>query len=628
MSSKGKPIKLLQFKFGKNFLVGKKFLPLEIANHTIAFCFKKSTFGISFALLHSREVGMNVKIDTQILNKTEFSGFSINTGQTPSNKNILEQGISFLDLLFIFLIGNFSEKETIEIKNSLKNNKENQSDICFIENNLIEDGSIDAENFKEELVQNLDLKIHQEIDKKNFNKDTDNNSKNSQIAYIPVLAVNQLPIENTSKDNLYTTEIQKYEPSIAKVNQGIEQIKEILSDSHHVVFNNKGDDLSHIEIPIKVNLANKRITNKRSVTKRINEQQTDFKRVSYVLHEATYSKEEINLNLNRNKPIMSKNILIDTKHLKKENFIDGSQKILDERNITEEICKEKQRTKQKFNHITKQGTKQIRRYEVNKIKVNKIIEEMARDVEKQRTKQNSTHRKDNNVIFNFDNKNLQNTHKIKSHETKKLENKSEKINIESQDKELNNNEKYSIDIADSKKDIFHNNEKENIQNNFIKTDKITHNIEFPKTIKYTHIQKETNHIIKSIHISQIGDTIKNFVLHTNKMGKHEAKIKLEPPHLGELDITLSIDNKEVKLLFTVEHPQAAQTLHQELHNLAKSLADLGLHLGGCEINYSGREGDQRHENFQFNFNQNIKDNTSESEGISNINKNNLIDLRV
>ncbi len=92
--------------------------------------------------------------------------------------------------------------------------------------------------------------------------------------------------------------------------------------------------------------------------------------------------------------------------------------------------------------------------------------------------------------------------------------------------------------------------------------------------------------------AQVPAFVKEMLLRPGRDGHHEARIKLEPPHLGEVHISLSVDRGEVKLLFTVEHPQAAQALHQELHHLARALHDAGLQLGGCEIGLGGGEGQQ------------------------------------
>ncbi len=87
--------------------------------------------------------------------------------------------------------------------------------------------------------------------------------------------------------------------------------------------------------------------------------------------------------------------------------------------------------------------------------------------------------------------------------------------------------------------------------------------------------------------AQVPEFVKEMILRVGQNGRHEVRLKLEPPHLGELRIDLSIDKGEVKLLFTVEHPQAAQALHQELHLLAKALNEAGLNFGGCDINLGG-----------------------------------------
>jgi flagellar hook-length control protein FliK len=98
----------------------------------------------------------------------------------------------------------------------------------------------------------------------------------------------------------------------------------------------------------------------------------------------------------------------------------------------------------------------------------------------------------------------------------------------------------------------------------------------------------------SLAVHEIPGFVKELVLRPGRAGRHEARIRLEPPELGKLHISLSVDKGEVRLLFTVEHPQAAQALHHHLHDLAKALTEAGLQLGGCEIGFA----DGQHQGFQ------------------------------
>ncbi|WP_456370920.1 flagellar hook-length control protein FliK [Thermodesulfatator atlanticus] len=110
----------------------------------------------------------------------------------------------------------------------------------------------------------------------------------------------------------------------------------------------------------------------------------------------------------------------------------------------------------------------------------------------------------------------------------------------------------------------------------------------------TYLQKNTE-----IRPQEIPHFVKELIIKTNNEGKHHIKIKLDPPNLGEVKISMSIDKGEVKLIFTVENSQAAQALQQQINNLNKAILDCGLQLNSCHINL-GQNQDEQKRNFQGN----------------------------
>jgi len=93
--------------------------------------------------------------------------------------------------------------------------------------------------------------------------------------------------------------------------------------------------------------------------------------------------------------------------------------------------------------------------------------------------------------------------------------------------------------------------------------------------------------MKEVSLSELPEFVKELVVKTHPEGKHEARLKLHPPELGEMHLSVSVDRGEVKLLLTVEHPRAAEMVSQHLHQLELSLQELGLQFGGAEINLAG-----------------------------------------
>ncbi len=146
-----------------------------------------------------------------------------------------------------------------------------------------------------------------------------------------------------------------------------------------------------------------------------------------------------------------------------------------------------------------------------------------------------------------------------------------------------------------------------------------------------HQPKEPSSPPPKVSPAELPEFVKEIVVKTHPEGKHEARLKLHPPELGEIHLSVSVDRGEVKLLLTVEHPRAAEAIQQHLHQLEVSLQELGLQLGGAEINLAGGGG-QDHAPERNEINLPSRSLTKEVEGVEEIRstpkRNGLIDLRV
>ena len=79
------------------------------------------------------------------------------------------------------------------------------------------------------------------------------------------------------------------------------------------------------------------------------------------------------------------------------------------------------------------------------------------------------------------------------------------------------------------------------------------------------------------------------VVWMTREGVHQARLQLEPAHLGRVDIWLDIDGGEAKLHLGAQQAQVREALEAVLPRLRDSLAQHGLSLTDASVSDSGRE---------------------------------------
>lgn len=67
--------------------------------------------------------------------------------------------------------------------------------------------------------------------------------------------------------------------------------------------------------------------------------------------------------------------------------------------------------------------------------------------------------------------------------------------------------------------------------------------------------------------------------------RHEsrAELSLTPPHLGKLDITISVSGEQTSATFVSASPAAREALEQALPRLREMLAEAGISLGQASV---------------------------------------------
>lgn len=73
----------------------------------------------------------------------------------------------------------------------------------------------------------------------------------------------------------------------------------------------------------------------------------------------------------------------------------------------------------------------------------------------------------------------------------------------------------------------------------------------------------------------------------------QARIRLRPEELGQLDVKVSVEHGRVDVSFTAQHPSAVTAVQQTLGQLDLMLAGHGLSLGQAQVGQQGGNGDGR-----------------------------------
>ncbi|OAQ21271.1 flagellar hook-length control protein FliK [Thermosulfurimonas dismutans] len=121
------------------------------------------------------------------------------------------------------------------------------------------------------------------------------------------------------------------------------------------------------------------------------------------------------------------------------------------------------------------------------------------------------------------------------------------------------------------------------------------------SVSSQEIYQSSRHVLhpqETIPPGEVEHIIKDFIYEIQPSGERRAKIKLEPPELGEMEIDLKVHKGEVQVVLTVEKPEAARELHLHLPHLRHSLEELGLNLSEFQIGFFGGGGGETSYTYQ------------------------------
>ncbi len=76
-----------------------------------------------------------------------------------------------------------------------------------------------------------------------------------------------------------------------------------------------------------------------------------------------------------------------------------------------------------------------------------------------------------------------------------------------------------------------------------------------------------------------------------------AEIRVNPQHLGPVEVRISMDGDKVSLMFTAAHPDTRAAIQDALPNLREMLADSGLSLGNASVSTESSQRDRSRPEF-------------------------------
>ena len=86
-----------------------------------------------------------------------------------------------------------------------------------------------------------------------------------------------------------------------------------------------------------------------------------------------------------------------------------------------------------------------------------------------------------------------------------------------------------------------------------------------------------------------GKALGQQMVHMGKAGEHVAELQLNPPGLGPLKVTLSMNDNQVQALFVSAHSSVRAAVEAALPQLRTTLADSGISLGNTSVDSGNQQ---------------------------------------
>ena len=98
-----------------------------------------------------------------------------------------------------------------------------------------------------------------------------------------------------------------------------------------------------------------------------------------------------------------------------------------------------------------------------------------------------------------------------------------------------------------------------------------------------------------------GDELGNRIVWMIHQDVQSASIKLNPPHLGPLEVNVSLANNQVDVSFSSHHASVKEALDASIPKLREMLGDNGLQLGDANVTHRSFSDQQQSNNQSMNY---------------------------
>lgn len=99
----------------------------------------------------------------------------------------------------------------------------------------------------------------------------------------------------------------------------------------------------------------------------------------------------------------------------------------------------------------------------------------------------------------------------------------------------------------------------------------------------------------SLHHANWGQALSDRVVWHIRQNIQEADLKLNPPHLGSIEIRISMNNDQANIVFNSQSAQVREALEQSLPRLREAMENAGLSLGDVNVSSDSRNFRETHE---------------------------------
>ncbi|MDP3337760.1 MAG: flagellar hook-length control protein FliK, partial [Rhodoferax sp.] len=89
--------------------------------------------------------------------------------------------------------------------------------------------------------------------------------------------------------------------------------------------------------------------------------------------------------------------------------------------------------------------------------------------------------------------------------------------------------------------------------------------------------------------SEWGKALGQQVVHLGQAGQQQAELQLNPPGLGPLKVTLSLNDQQLQAMFVSAHASVRAAVEAALPQLRASLADNGISLGNTSVSADNQQ---------------------------------------